>query len=67
MKARAYIRTKESRDLYLNARSSVNSYIQFRIDELMAKFDLNFDEALNQANDEIVTMAGSIKDDILFG
>lgn len=61
---RNYIRTEGTRDLYLQARNQVSLYMQVRVDELMAEFDLTFDEAVETTIKEMTYMAESISDEI---
>lgn len=61
---RSYIRTEGTRNLYLQARNQVSLYMQVRVDELMAEFDLTFDEAVETTIKEMTYMAESISDEI---
>lgn len=59
-----YLRTKGTRNLYIKARDQVSLYMQVRVDELMAEFDLTFDQAVETTVKEMTNMAESISDEI---
>lgn len=59
-----YLRSEGTRKLYLEARNQVSLYMQVRVDELMAEFDLTFDEAVETTVKEMTNMAESLSDEI---